>query len=213
MPDPVISEAPEGTPQATPTETQPPAGGLPPTSGSLIDAAAAAAGDGNDPNAAAPEAVNDLVGAPEGYGVYSVPENIQVDVGMVAELNELAKNMNLSQVGAQKLIDLQVKMSQKQDAMAQSQYNEIKASWETETRKECGANFEADAAMVRKTVRRFATPELLQLFADTGVGNHKAVFEFMRTVGKAIAEDEPVAGSGAVGEISDAKMLYGGGKK
>jgi hypothetical protein len=136
-----------------------------------------------------------------------------MDVGMVAELNGLAKDMNLSQVGAQKLVDLQVKMTQKQEDLGHAQFNQMKAEWETETKKELGASFEADMALVRKTAQRFATPELLQLLADTGVGNHKAMVAFMRTIGNSIAEDVPVAGAGAAGEKSDVEVLFGEGNK
>ncbi len=195
---------------ATPIGTQSPAGETPPPSGSLIGAAAAAAGDGIAPNTVVPGAANDLVGAPEGYGVYKVPEGIQVDVAMVSELNDLAKTMNLSQVGAQKLIDLQVKMSQKQETAEQARWNEMKAGWETETKKALGASYDSEMAFVGKTMQRFATPGLLQLLADTGIGNHKEMVEFARTIGKAIAEDSPVAGAGASGTKSAADTLFDG---
>lgn len=199
------TQQPAGTQGAAQTETgsQTPAGEGTQASGSMISKAAEEGSKQKADN-------SEFVGSPEGYGVYTVPEGIQVDVGMVTELNDLAKKMNLSQAGAQKLVDLQVKMTQKQGDTAWAQFNEMKESWEKETRQELGVNYNSEMGLVRKTVQAFATPELLKLFDDTGIGNHKAMVAFMRKVGKTIAEDTAVAGSGAAGKRSSAEVLFGG---
>ena len=126
-------------------------------SGSLIGKAVGDGGasGGEGSNTGQPGVGNgqpELIGAPDGYGVYSVPEGIQLNVETAKELNDMAKSMNLSQVGAQKLVDLHVKHSQKQNDAAQAQFHELKNDWEKETKKELGADYNTEMVLVSKTV-------------------------------------------------------------
>lgn len=191
-------------------EGQPPAGGEPGTSGSLIGKAAGDADANKQPGAG--DGQTEFIGAPEKFEAYDIPEGVQMNEATTKELNDMAKSMNLSQVGVQQLVNLHVKSIQEQGDAAQAQFNQLKDEWAQETKTDLGAEFDKEMGMVRKTVQKFGTPELLQLMDDTGIGNHKAMVLFMRKVGKAIAEDVPVPGAGAAGNRSAADVLFGNKK-
>jgi len=55
-------------------------------------------------------------GAPEKYEAFKVPEGVTIDETAATEFGALAKELNLTQENAQKLVDYQIKFQQAQNA-------------------------------------------------------------------------------------------------
>lgn len=139
-------------------------------------------------------------GAPETYETFKVPEGFTLDQATLETFTPLAKELNLNQEQAQKLVDFEVsRMTQFQTAQAQAFANQV-AAWGEETRgdKEVGGPaFDASVQAAGLAMNRFGTPELRAIFAlpskenpkGLGLGNHPELIRFIARVGKAMGED------------------------
>ncbi|MEO0034137.1 MAG: hypothetical protein RLZZ501_160 [Pseudomonadota bacterium] len=121
------------------------------------------------------------------------PEGLAAFQGKFAELG-------LSVEQAQALVDLQADQQRKVVEAQKSLKATAISEWSKEAAadKEFGGEaFAANAGIARQAFQAFATPELVELFNQTGIGNHPEVFRAFYRVGKAMAEDGRVASSGA----------------
>lgn len=154
----------------------------------------------------------DVHGAPESYADLTLPEGAQVDEHSMGEVLGLAKDLDLSQAGAQQLADRLIALEQhRQGAFVESiveNHRQQNAEWVKEIKADKdlgGANFEKSMATARRPVQQFgddALKALLEPFdpkenpTGLGLGNHPAWFRFSNRIGMAISEDNP----GAEGE-------------
>ena len=146
-------------------------------------------------------------GAPEKYADFKLLEGVTFKPEQVTKFSALAKELNLTQEAAQKLVDFQ---SESAKVYAQESLEGHKAmvkGWETETRKRLGANFEAEMAVAAKARDQFGTPELRELLGTTGLANHPDVINFFIKVGKGMMEDGHVDGKGKT-PPSDGALFY-----
>ncbi len=156
------------------------------------------------------------VGAPETYAEFKAPEGVTLDKEGVTELSTFAKEHNLSQDDAQKLVDLAIKNAGSAQAAQAKAWNDTRATWRGEIEKDPeigGANFAASKEYAIKAVNQFGSPELGKVWA-TGWGDNPALFKFCVNIGKRLSEDKVVDGSTASNDPkSVANLLYGGAKK
>lgn len=145
-------------------------------------------------------------GAPEKYE-FTPPEGQEFDPHTIGVFAEVAKELNLSQADAQKVLDkMAPAMAERQAAQMESIRNE----WADSSRadKEFGGDKLTESmASAKKALDAFATPELRTLLEETGLGNHPEVIRLMVRAGKAISEDSFVSG-GSAPAVSDAKSFY-----
>lgn len=163
-----------------------------------------------------PEEGEKPAGAPEKYADFKLPEGVLLDPAVATEFQTVAKEMNLSQEQAQKLVDLQAKVSLQTVEQANTQFKEQIKAWEEQTKKDLGPKFDAERALAAKGRDKVATPELLKLLNDTGMGSHPEVFKLFAKLGKSVAEDTFVEGKPENSKpeaISTANVLYGKTKK
>jgi hypothetical protein len=108
---------------------------------------------------------------------------------------EVAKELNLSQDSAQKILDrMGPTVAQRQAAAIQK----VQAEWAEASRtdKEFGGDTLMDnLGVAKKALDSFGTPELRSLLNDSGLGNHPEIIRFMVRAGRAISEDRFVGGS------------------
>lgn len=151
-------------------------------------------------------------GAPEEYAEFQAPEGVELDADVVSELKSIAKGMNLPQDKAQQIVDLGVKMQQKQSEAWQAQIE--KWVGDVKSDKEIGGDkLPENLATARKAVERFGTPELRQLLDTSGMGNHPEMIKAFIRIGKQISEDGFVSGSATAGVKQGlAERLYGSSK-
>ena len=145
-------------------------------------------------------------GAPEKYE-WAAPEGVMLDESVMGSLSEVAKELNLSQDAAQKLVDkMAPAMAQRQAAQVQA----MQAEWRESSSGDAefgGAKLAENMAVAKKALDAFATPEFRQLLEQTGMGNHPEVIRTFYRAGKAISEDGLVSGS-APKAPRDARSLF-----
>lgn len=146
-------------------------------------------------------------GAPETYE-FKAAEGQEFDPKVLAAYSEVAKELNLSQDDAQKVIDkIAPELAAKQErvlAEARTQWGEqVKADTEIG-----GANVAENIALANKAFNDFGTPELRKLLDETGIGDHPEMIRWAHRVGKAISEDGFVAGKGSNVQSDPAKTMF-----
>lgn len=187
------SADPTATGATTASQEQPPEG-----QGSEAAAAEGARTEG--------EAEKKLEGAPESYA-FTAPEGVKFDDAVIGAFSEVAKELNLPQDQAQKVLD---KVSPIMQARQLEQLQAAHVAWADATRadKELGGDaIEANIGTAKKALDAFATPELRTLLNESGLGNHPEVIRFFYRTGKAISEDRFVGGQ-AGKATTDARRLY-----
>lgn len=126
-------------------------------------------------------------GAPEKYE-WAPIEGVTFDAEILGEFEPLAREMNLTNDQANKLIPLAAKMQAKQVEA----WNQTTAGWaeSAKTDKEIGGQaFDASLASAKSALARFGTPELMTDLNKFGIGNHPEFIRFCTRVGKAMGED------------------------
>lgn len=154
---------------------------------------------------------SDVEGAPESYEDFSVPENIEVDAAVLTNFKELAKEANLSQANAQKLVDMQTKLMQEHAEASNKAWIDTKNSWEeaAKTDKEYGGQqFNDNLAVAKKALDTYGSPALREVFETTGVGSNPEVIRFCVNVGKTIKEADIVKGTTQATEATMLERLY-----
>ncbi len=148
-------------------------------------------------------------GAPETYEFQQAEGTAPIDPQVLEQFAEVAKELNLPQDQAQKMIDKVAPVIQARQA---EQIAAVQEQWAETSRadKEFGGDgLNENLATAKKALDTFGTPELRTLLHESGMGNHPEVIRFMVRTGKAISEDRLVVGS-APGQpqAGDAKRFY-----
>ena len=145
-------------------------------------------------------------GAPEKYE-WAAPDGVTLDESIMGSLSEVAKELNLPQAAAQKLVDkIAPVMAQRQV----EQFEALRTEWRQASSSDQefgGAKLAENMAVAKKALDAFSTPEFRQLLEQTGMGNHPEVIRTFYRAGKAISEDGLVSGS-APKAPRDARSLF-----
>lgn len=166
----------------------------------------AAEGQGQQVEGAKTEGEKKPEGAPESYE-FKAPEGVSFGEGVIGAFSEVAKELNLSQDAAQKVLD---KMAPAIQARQMEQIEAARNTWAEAAKadKEFGGEkLDENLATAKKAIDTFGTPEFRALLNDSGFGNHPEVIRVFYRAGKAISEDRFVAGGGE-GARTDARRLY-----
>lgn len=144
-------------------------------------------------------------GAPEQYEAFKVPEGVTIDETAATEFGTLAKELNLTQENAQKLVDYQIKFQRAQNAKLDALTRKQSDDWRAETLKAYKPEELADARRGFKS----APKDVQQMLAACGFDNHKSFVEFFATVGKSLKEDKFETGKGKGGQVkTTANVIY-----
>lgn len=146
-------------------------------------------------------------GAPKSYE-FKAAEGTTFDDAVIGAFSEVAKDLNLSQEDAQKVLDKVAPVIQARQA---EQITAAQTAWAEQSKadKEFGGDkLQENLAVAKQALDTFGTPELRTLLNESGMGNHPEVIRFMVRAGKAISEDRFVSGGGGVATKSDARRLY-----
>lgn len=154
-------------------------------------------------------------GAPETYAEFTLPEGVSLDKGALEKFTPLAKDLDLSQEQAQKVVDLYAAevLPHIHQAFAEQQAQKVE-SWLQASMKDQeigGTRFDESVSIAKKALDAFGTPALKAALDDSGLGNHPEVIRLLANIGKRISEDRTastVTGNG-VGNRSAAEILYG----
>ncbi len=202
-----------------------------PADGGAAPAAASepapAAGDNHAGNPASTEAASDAPengadpekpeeskapddGAPEKYE-FTAGEGVELDTEALKDFEPVARELNLTNEQAQKLVDAYPKIlagvQQRQAEAWQAQTEEWAATVKAD--KEIGGDkLTANLGVAQRALDTFGTPELKEYLNGTGLGNHPELVKAFIKVGKAMSEDGMVTGKES-GQRSAAEVLYG----
>ena len=161
--------------------------------------AADAAAAGKEPapaDAAKTKAPAEAKAAPETYE-FKAPEGRVFDSEVIAEYSKVAKELNLSQEAAQRVLDaVGPKLAERQAAQIEA----VRNGWADNSKadKEFGGDkLTENLGVAKKALDQFGTAELRSLLNESGLGNHPEVIRFMYRAGKAISEDRIVTGAAA----------------
>lgn len=161
------------------------------------NAAAGESKEGEEP-LLTPESVkeeNPDIGAPEAYAEFTMPEGFTLDDEVKEEIGTLFKGLNVSQAGAQKLIDAYTKRILAQKETELSDLNARRKQWRSEVRRQ--PTYESDKAFAAKGVRAVVnTPEEKALFTDSWLSDHPVMFGMFVKIGRLLGEDSPLPQGG-----------------
>lgn len=151
-------------------------------------------------------------GAPEKYE-FKAPEGQELDTAAVEAFEPVARDLNLTNEQAQKLVDLYgVRLSQAAEAQQAAWQTQLD-TWVTEVKsdKEIGGKaFDENVNSAKAAINKFGTPELKKALDSTGFGNHPELVRVFARIGKAMAEDTFVSANAAAGGKKSAEeLLYG----
>lgn len=125
---------------------------------------------------------------PEGeYEDFQLPDGAVADEVLAAEFRPFAKELGLSQKGAQKLVDFKAKLDQRQLEIWHGHLQELKT--QAQAHPEIGGAKYAEAVgLGRQVIAKFGTPGLRKVMNDYGVGAHPEMIAFMARIGRAVGE-------------------------
>ncbi|RRE14271.1 peptidase [Klebsiella pneumoniae] len=149
-------------------------------------------------------------GAPEKYE-FRAGEGVELDAEALKDFEPVARELNLTNEQAQKLVDAYPKIlagvQQRQADAWQAQTEEWAATVKAD--KEIGGDkLTANLGVAQRALDTFGTPALKEYLNGTGLGNHPELVKAFVKVGKAMSEDGVVTGKES-GQRSAAEVLYG----
>ena len=160
------------------------------------------------------EADAKLTGAPETYEDFKLPDGMEMDADVLGEFKGLAKELNIPQAQAQKLIDFQTQLASKQAEQYQAAVTKQSQDWAAAIKSDPeigGANYDKSVASAIKVIQSFGDPALTELLNQSGLGNHPALFKFCHRISSAISEDKFVlpGSQSSTGRKSNEDVFYG----
>ena len=151
-------------------------------------------------------------GAPDKYEfnskVADAPDELDPEV--LTAFGDVAKELNLPQDAAQKVLDKVAPVIQARQAKA---IEETQVEWANQSKsdEEFGGESLTDNLNVAKaSLDTFGTKALKSLLQETGLGNHPEVIRFMYRAGKAISEDSYVGNSQGANPKGDVPKDFNG---
>ena len=142
---------------------------------------------------------NELTGVPENYEDFTLPEGFSISDEDKGVLHGMCKELNLSQKGAQKLVDAYTKQVAAQKAAEIEALAQRCKEWRNEIRQR--PTYAAEHALAVKGMKAvLETPEEKELFTNSWLSDHPTIFNIFTRVGRLLGEDSPLpAGHGESG--------------
>lgn len=152
--------------------------------------------DGDKPAEESDDEKQKQEGAPEKYE-FTAGEGVELDTEALKDFEPVARDLNLTNEQAQKLVDAYPKIlagvQQRQAEAWQAQTEQWAADVKAD--KEIGGDKLIDnLSAAQRAMEQFGDPELKEYLDTTGLGNHPALVKAFIKVGKAMSEDKVVTG-------------------
>ncbi|ENI1096050.1 TPA: peptidase [Enterobacter hormaechei subsp. steigerwaltii] len=166
--------------------------------------------DGDKPADKSEDEEQKQEGAPEKYE-FTAGEGVELDSEALKDFEPVARDLNLTNEQAQKLVDAYPKiLAGVQQRQAEAWQKQTEGWAETvKADKEIGGDkLTANLSAAQRALDQFGTPELKEYLNATGLGNHPDLVKTFVKIGKAMSEDGMVTGRES-GQRSAAEVLYG----
>lgn len=150
-------------------------------------------------------------GAPEKYEDFKLPEGFEVDPKAMEQFTPIAKELNLTQDQAQKLVNLQSELVKEAAQRQVDDWNKLTETWHTtaqDDKEYGGLKFDENVGLANAALAKFGTPELIKTLSDFGMANHPEMVRVFYRVGKAMAEDTIKTGAASTGPKDPANVLF-----
>lgn len=147
---------------------------------------------------------------PPSFDGLTVPAGISFAPETFEAFKNLAREINLTEEQAQKLVDYESSLVERGHADAQEEKRQTLERWAQQTRTLYGAKLEEEISFALRAADAFGGPDFRALLEDTGLGNHPVIIRMLSGVGKAIGEDAFPGGKPAAPQDKTfAEALYG----
>src|SRR5216683_2759021 len=185
------------TPTTTPTQTSP----TDPAGTTFLTSAKTGEGEGEgkaktkEGEAPKPEIAS---GAPEKYTDFTLPEGFKFDAAALTEAQTVFKELNLSQAGAQKLVDTYTKQLAAATSAPYDLWANTQREWNTEIRSRFGGEEGAQklAGDINNVINRVLPPTMQKSFRAaldfTGAGSNPDMLEAFSIMLRPHMEGRPV---------------------
>ncbi|MBF0164465.1 MAG: hypothetical protein HQM01_08230 [Magnetococcales bacterium] len=154
-----------------------------------------------------------VTGAPDQYADFVMPEGVTADDGMKGEFGAIAKELNLTQEQAQKLVDFYAGKAAQAHQAPYQQWMEMQTKWRQEVEHDPeigGAQLNQNLAQAKQAIEQLGGNPLRQALNATGAGNNPAIVKAFVKMGAMMAEGSFVKGNPNVEKTSRADKRYGG---
>lgn len=141
-----------------------------------------------------------VLGAPEAY-TFTKPDGTEYDKTIVDAYSEVAKELDLSNDAAQKILDKLTPAVHKQQV---DYMNKLRTDWADSSLsdKEFGGDkFNDSLVSAKKALSMFGSEELVKLLNETGLGSHPEMIRMFYRAGKSVSDDKDIV----VGSSGDSK--------
>jgi hypothetical protein len=138
-----------------------------------------------------PVTIDYKINVPEGYNAPT------------EDFISFAKENGLSNETAQAAVDFYIN---KVVPTQQKAVTDQVTTWEAETKKTYG---DAGIEIAKKAVNTFATPELIEILNQSGLGNHPQIVGLFKSIGEKISESTLVNGTASQIMKDKASLLFG----
>lgn len=149
-------------------------------------------------------------GAPEEYEPFTAPEGMTLDEELLGEFSPMAKDMNLTQEQAQKMVDMGAQLAQKIQNQQEVALKTKQRDWREAVKKDAdmgGANLQTTLKDADKGLKFAGDDEFISLVKGSWLGDHPGVIRFLAKVGKTISEDTAEHGTSG-GDVPLANRLF-----
>ncbi|HCO7840123.1 TPA: peptidase [Escherichia coli] len=149
-------------------------------------------------------------GAPEKYE-FQAGEGVELDAEALKDFEPVARDLNLTNEQAQKLVDAYPKILAGVQQRQADAWQATTEQWAADVKadKEIGGDrLTENLSAAQRALDQFGTPELKEYLNTTGLGNHPDLVKTFVKIGKSMSEDGMVTGK-ETGQRSAAEVLYG----
>lgn len=149
-------------------------------------------------------------GAPETYE-FKPAEGAELDTEALKDFEPVARELNLTNEQAQKLVDAYPKILAGVQQRQADAWQATTEQWAADVKadKEIGGDkLTGNLSAAQRALDQFGTPELKEYLNTTGLGNHPDLVKTFVKIGKAMSEDGMVSWK-ENGQRSAAEVLYG----
>lgn len=199
------SNAPDDSGAAPPVDGQPPEGSEAPDSGAPPEGSKKPDGGTVLTDDEGPQ------GAPEEYADFAVPDGMEINTELLEQATPLFKELGLSQIQSQKLVDMYAAQQQAEAQASSESYSQTVKDWVDEAKSDTeigGDKFDENVGIAKRGIDKFGTPKLVEVLEQTGLGSHPEFIRLFTRVGKLISEDDPGSGEPPVDATDPATVLY-----
>ncbi|ENH4956988.1 peptidase [Enterobacter hormaechei] len=166
--------------------------------------------DGDKPADKSDDEEQKQEGAPEKYE-FTAGEGVELDTEALKDFEPVARDLNLTNEQAQKLVDAYPKILAGVHQRQAEAWQKQTEGWAETVKadKEIGGDkLTANLSAAQRALDQFGSPELKEYLNATGLGNHPDLVKTFVKIGKAMSEDGMVTGKES-GQRSAAEVLYG----